>query len=99
LALHGQIDFDAVGRIDSVNGGIRNTFDFVPDAPVTKVIVQLQGGKKGLLENSTNICQGEHRARVNFGAQNGKSLEAQPELRAQCPKGRKGKKKHRGGGR
>ena len=30
-----KIDANVVGRIDSVNGGIRNTFDFVPDAPVS----------------------------------------------------------------
>ncbi len=31
----GRIDANLVGRVDSVNGGIRNTFDFVPDVPVT----------------------------------------------------------------
>ena len=56
------IDVDAAGRIDSVNGGLRNTFEAVPDAPVTKVILTLQGGKKGLFQNSTNICKGTHRA-------------------------------------
>ena len=30
----GRIDANIVGRVDSVNGGIRNTFDFVPDVPV-----------------------------------------------------------------
>ena len=46
-----------VGRIDSVKGGIRNTFDSVPDAPVTKFVLEMQGGKKGLLVNSRNICK------------------------------------------
>ncbi len=55
-ALHGQVDINVVGRIDSVKGGIRNTFEGVPDAPVSEFILNMQGGKKGLLVNSRNIC-------------------------------------------
>ncbi|HEX3733543.1 MAG TPA: hypothetical protein VHU86_00160 [Solirubrobacterales bacterium] len=95
LALHGLVDFDAVGRIDSVNGGIRNTFETVPDAPITKVVLEMQGGKKGLLENSTNICKGSHRVTAEFGAQNGKIYDYRPALQAQCGKHKKAAKKHR----
>jgi hypothetical protein len=83
-ALHGQVEIDLVGRIDSVNGGIRTTFDAVPDAPVTKFVLTMQGGKKGLLVNSTNLCAGSHRARVKMRAQNGKSLVLQPKVRSAC---------------
>ena len=49
-ALHnGQVDVALDGRIDSVkNGRIRNTFETVPDAPVTKFVLEMQGGKEGL---------------------------------------------------
>jgi hypothetical protein len=80
-----------VGRISSVNGGIANTFDFVPDAPVTKVVVNFQGGKKGLLVNSTNICRGSHKATVKFGGQNGRTYTLKPKLKAKCGKGKKGR--------
>ena len=93
LALHGLIDFDAVGRIDSFHNGIRNTFEGVPDAPVTKVEVAFQGGKKGLLVNSTDICKGSHKATTNYTAQSGKSYEAKVPLQAQCKKKGKGKGK------
>jgi hypothetical protein len=83
-ALHGQVDVDLVGRIDSVNGGIRTTFDTVPDAPVTKFVLTMQGGKKGLLVNSTNLCAGSHRATVKMGGQNGKSLVLHPKLKSAC---------------
>ena len=48
-ALHSRrIDINLAGRIDSVKGGrIRNTFDSVPDAPVTKFTLTMQGGKRG----------------------------------------------------
>ena len=52
-ALHsGKINIALDGHIDSVKGGrIRNTFEAVPDAPVTKFTLEMQGGKKGLLVN------------------------------------------------
>jgi len=93
LALHGLVDIHAVGRIDSVKGGIRNTFDFVPDAPITKVIVNLQGGKKGLLENSTNICRGKHKATVKMKGHNGKRRNLRVPLRAKCPKKKNAKRR------
>jgi len=82
---------DLVGRVDSVNGGIRTTFETVPDLPVTKAIVTLQGGKKGLFQNSTNICKGTHRATLKLDAQNGKVSDSKPLLKAQCGKSKRGK--------
>ncbi len=86
LALHGLVDIQAVGRIDSVNGGIRTTFDFVPDAPVTKAVLNMQGGRKSLLQNSTNICRGKHRATVKMKGHNGKLRNFRAPLRAKCSK-------------
>jgi hypothetical protein len=56
FALRGQVDIDLVSRTDSVKGRIRNTFDVIPDVPVSKFIVTIRGGKRGLLENSRNLC-------------------------------------------
>lgn len=91
-ALHsGKIDINLVGRIDSVKGGrIRNTFEGVPDAPVTKFTLEMQGGKKGLLVNSTNICAKDNRVIADFTGQNGKKSVFRPLLKADCRKGRKG---------
>jgi hypothetical protein len=41
-------------------------------APVTKFALEMQGGKKGLIVNRTDICRGKHRALANFDAQNGR---------------------------
>jgi len=92
-ALHsGKVDINLVGRIDSVrNGRIRNTFEAVPDAPVTKFTLEMQGGQKGLLVNSQNICRGKHRAIATFIGQNGKRREFNPPVKAKC--GGKPKKK------
>ena len=95
-ALHGQIDVDLVGRIDSFKGGIRTTFDAVPDAPVSKFVLTMQGGKKGLLENSKNLCASVNKADVAFTAQNGKTSNSTPVLTNSCKKS-KGAKKGKSG--
>jgi hypothetical protein len=82
--LHGLIDVEAVARIDSQNGGIRATFSEVPDAPLTKVVVQMQGGKKGLIVNSTSLCAKKHRADAAMSAHNGKTYDAKPPIKASC---------------
>ena len=88
------IKVEAAGRTDSINGGIRNSFDYIPDAPFTKLVMQLRGGKKGLLQNSTDICSEDFRATVNYTAHNGKSREGHPALiDSKC-----GKAKRRGKG-
>jgi hypothetical protein len=91
--LHGQVDVVLVGRIDSINGGIRTTFEAAPDAPVSKFTLQMQGGKKGLLVNSTNLCAhpNANKAISLMEAQNGKVFDAEPVLANSCKKARKHK--------
>ena len=84
-ALHSsKVDINLVGRIDSLNGRIRNTFESVPDAPVTKFVLEMQGGKKGLIVNSTNICNGKHRAIADFKGQNGRHSLLRPLVKTSC---------------
>jgi hypothetical protein len=83
-ALRGPLDVNLVGRIDSVNGGIRTTFDAVPDAPVSKFVLSMLGGKKGLLVNSRNLCAGANRAKVLIDGQNGKAADQGPAVGNSC---------------
>jgi hypothetical protein len=91
-ALHAnRADVNLIGRIDSLNGRIRTTFDSTPDVPVTKFTLEMQGGNKGLIVNSQNICKGTHKGIANFKAQNGRKYEFNPVVKTQCG-GNKGKK-------
>lgn len=94
-ALHGVVDVDLVGRIDAVNARIRSSFESVPDAPVTKFVLEMKGGKKSLIVNSRRLCAHESTATAIFGAQNGRSKRLKPVVKADC---RKGKPKRRGRG-
>jgi hypothetical protein len=95
-ALSGRgIRVDVVGRIDSKRGGMRATYDVLPDAPVTKFVLNLNGGKHGLLVNSDDTCKAS-RGIARMVGQNNKGLVLKPTVvNAACKK--KGKKK--GGGR
>ncbi len=92
VSLGGKIDVVLAGFIDSVKGRVRNTFDVIPDAPVTKFTLQMQGGKKGLLVNHLDLCKVTSRADVKFVGQNGKVSKSRPKMGTSCgASGRKGK--------
>jgi hypothetical protein len=94
--LGGQIPVEVVGRIDSFKGGIRNTFDVVPDAPVSEFTLTLKGAQKGLIVNSRNLCSKPSFADVRMGAHNGLRHDFKAKVSAQC--GKKAKKTTRGKG-
>jgi len=70
--LRGQVEVELDSRTDSSHGRIRNTFDVVPDVPVTKFVLTLRGGKRGLLVNSQNQCPRKKRS-ASKGAQASKA--------------------------
>jgi hypothetical protein len=83
--LDGQIRILLHGRIDTTKEqGLRNTFEVVPDAPVSRFVLTMKGGKKGLLVNSENICGKKNRANAQFVAQNGKRVTLHPVIGNSC---------------
>jgi hypothetical protein len=97
-ALHGQVDIELDGRVDSAKGRLRTTFDTVPDVPVSKFMLVVRGGRHGLLVNTTSLCRKSKPFRViaRFRGQNGKHANMRPKLRAPCKKrSRRGEGHHR----
>ena len=72
--LQGQVEIQLHGVISSKRGGLKTVFSAVPDVPVKKFVLNMKGGKKSLLVNSTNTCKTPQFAGLNFKAQNGKSV-------------------------
>jgi hypothetical protein len=94
-SLHGQIDVDLAGKIDTNKGRIRNSFNTVPDVPVSRFELTVRGGKKGILTNSRNICPKKKqpkklKASVKLFAQNGKKANNK-HLTVKLPCGKKKK--------
>ncbi len=96
VALRGQIPLQLVGFVDSVGKKgaevrrIRNRFLNLPDAPVSRFELKLSGGKKGLLQNSKNLCKVSDRATFELDGQNGAASVTEPKVQVSCGK-RKGK--------
>ena len=99
--LRGLVNVEVSTRIDSVHGGIRARVEDAPDAPISRVLLNMQGGKKGLIVNSRNLCfkPGRNHANVQGTGQNGKQFAAKPLMQTRCSKARKHKRHQRRSGR
>ncbi len=92
---HQPIRIELAGRTDAVKGALRNSFDLLPDAPVSTFRLELFGGKRGLVVNSQNLCARKRRATVKLDGQNGMVFDSRPLVRSDC----KGKKRKAQGNR
>jgi hypothetical protein len=91
--LNGQIRVLVHARIDTTKQkGLRSTFEVVPDAPVSRFVLEMKGGKKGLLVNSENLCRKTHRANARFVAHNGRQVTLRPVVENDCKKAKRGKR-------
>ncbi|MBA3864866.1 MAG: hypothetical protein H0X42_00725 [Solirubrobacterales bacterium] len=73
--LRGQVNIQLRGVISSQKGGLKTVFNSVPDVPVKKFVLNMNGGKKSLLVNSTNTCKGKQFAVLNIKGQNGAQVK------------------------
>jgi hypothetical protein len=97
VALRGAdgIAVNLEGRIDSTKaGGMRASFEVLPDAPVSKFVLTLQGGKKGLLENSAGLCAAPSYATARLVGQGNQTEALGPRLGLECGKHEKAAKPH-----
>ena len=90
--LRGQVNIQLRGVISSKRGGLKTVFNNTPDVPVSKVILNMSGGEKSLLINSTNICKEPQRAFLNIKGQNGKKVKSNKYRLNVTSCGKKGKK-------
>jgi hypothetical protein len=101
IALRGPdnqpVEVEFQGRIDSVHAQIRNTIEGLPDVPVSKFVLRMKGGKKGLLVNSRNLCATKvTKMTVKMSGQNNRSTESNPPLKRTCKKAKGSDRKKRG---
>ena len=90
------VEVELAGRIDSHKGGIRASFESIPDVPVSRFVLEMQGGKKGLIVNSRDLCAGPSKASGSLQGQNGRRLAIGPLVRPSgCGQGSKRQGKRR----
>ena len=77
--LHGRgVRIVLDGRIDSRHERIRATFSGIPDAPVSKFVMTLDGGRRSILVNERNLCTSNEAASASFVAQDQSGIRLRP---------------------
>ena len=97
VALRGEIAVNLVGESDTTRSGkLVNTFDNVPDAPITRFNLNIAGGKNGILavtrtrRSRINLCKrpNRHIAEADMDGQNGKRHDFNVRMNTPCRKRR-----------
>jgi hypothetical protein len=90
FALRGRgVHIDLGGKIDSVGGGLRGSFEGLPDAPISKFVLRMKGGRRGVVEVAENLCRKTQFAKARLVGQSNQGLHLQPKVKVRC--GAKGK--------
>ncbi len=96
--LRGQVDIRLRGATKTVGGRLRNTFDMIPDVPVSRFALTIFGGKRGLLLNSSDLCAKPQTLKFSLRGQNNKRVR-DGRLALKTPACGRAKGKHRGKGK
>lgn len=83
-SLRGAVDLNLVGRLDTEYGRLRGTFRALPDVPLSRAVLTMQGGRRGLFVNTGGFCARTPRVEFSLLAQNAASRQLDPRLRGKC---------------
>jgi hypothetical protein len=93
VALRGEIAVNLRGESSTTKAGkLVNTFANVPDAPITKFNLNINGGKNGILavtrtrKAKINLCSGRHTAEADIDGQNGRRHDTDIRMKTPCSK-------------
>ena len=82
----GALRFVLHGRMTIRKGRFGVAFPAIPDIPLSRVVLGLPGGQRGLIVNSHSLCSGAGRAEVSLEAHSGKrrELRIRPRVEGRC---------------
>jgi hypothetical protein len=93
VALRGEIAINLKGESNTTKDGkLVNTFDNVPDAPVSQFNLNIGGGSSGILavtrtrRSLINLCAGRHVAEADMDGQNGRRHDSDVRMKTPCTK-------------
>jgi hypothetical protein len=93
VALRGEIAINLRGESSTTNSGkLVNTFDNVPDAPVSSFNLNINGGSTGILavtrtrKGKINLCAGRHIAEADIDGQNSRRSDLDVVMKTPCSK-------------
>jgi hypothetical protein len=93
VALRGEIAINLKGESSTTKGGkLVNTFNNVPDAPISQFNLNIAGGKNGILavtrtrKSKINVCASRQIAEADMDGQNGRAYDSDVRLKTPCAK-------------
>jgi hypothetical protein len=93
VALRGEISINLRGESDTTRAGkLVNTFNNVPDAPVSQFNLNIKGGNTGIIavtrtrRSLINICAGRHTAEADMNGHNGRQHDRDIRMKTPCTK-------------
>jgi hypothetical protein len=86
VALRGEVSLNLRAASSVERGAIVTTFEALPDAPITRFELELNGGRRGILAVTLarSLCRGRQLARVRMEGQNGAREGRNLALRTAC---------------
>jgi hypothetical protein len=93
VALRGEIAINLVGESNVKKGKLVNTFDQVPDAPITRFNLNINGGKNGIIavtrtrRSLINLCSSRRQiAEADIDGHNGRRHDQDIRMKTPCGK-------------
>jgi uncharacterized repeat protein (TIGR01451 family) len=93
VALRGEIAINLRGESSTTNAGkLVNTFASVPDAPISRFNLNINGGNTGIIavtrtrKAKINLCAGRHIAETDMDAQNKRRHDTDIRMETPCTK-------------
>lgn len=75
LQLRGLLSIDLVGKVTIEGDQLVNEFEGIPDVPLSEFRLQLDGGDKGPLQTSEDLCLSRPEVTARFRAHSGRTKE------------------------
>ncbi|HYI79855.1 MAG TPA: hypothetical protein VEW67_03250 [Thermoleophilaceae bacterium] len=93
VALRGEIAVNLKGESSTTKSGkLVNTFNAVPDAPISQFNLNIKGGKTGIIavtrtrRAKINLCTARHIAETDMDAHNGRQHDTDVRMKTPCSK-------------
>jgi len=91
--VRGEITVNLKGESSTTKAGkLVNTFNNVPDAPITKFNLNIAGGKNGILavtrtrKSKINVCASRQIAEADMDGHNGRAYDSDVQMKTPCTK-------------
>jgi len=82
--ISGGVELELAGRMSFRAGRVQIVFDDVPDLPLSRLSLQVMGGKRGIFVNNRNLCAAPPFAQTRLVAQNGLARRVTTRLGLAC---------------